>query len=326
MVITLCRRCINVHHSWFLIRKSIRHITGYAKQAFRVFPAILVAALPLSAHPGSGIAVDRQGQVYFVHTGVGVFKIDHAGRLVREEGPGYHFMTIDREGRFARQRWPSFPDGEIRAVGGKLLLASSFPLTVGQDGALYYPEATGDGQVHMMRLTPSGKPTSFAILPTAMEIGPEGKPLRARWIHGLAVGRDGTLYYSEKYAVRRITPDGSVSPVADNVAVPDCVRPPLATDDRHGPSLRGLDVADDGMIYVAASGCSAVLKITPAGAISVVLQSSDAWSPTGVDVAGDGLYVLEFRHIEVERAKDWLPRVRKLSRDGTVTVVATVNH
>ena len=39
--------------------------------------AITFTAVAASfAHPGSGIAVDAEGQVYFVHTGLGIWKID----------------------------------------------------------------------------------------------------------------------------------------------------------------------------------------------------------------------------------------------------------
>ncbi|MGQ0835376.1 MAG: hypothetical protein ACT4O5_10745 [Gammaproteobacteria bacterium] len=234
-------------------------------------------------------------------------------------------MILDPEGRFVGQRWPRFPDGVIEVVGARpsLLLASSFPVTLGRDGALYYPQAARDGHVHMMRLVPLGKPSSFATLPVAMEIGPDGKPVRARWIHGLATGRDGTLYYAEKDALRRIGVDGSVASVVDLITVPECLRPRAASDERIGPALRGLDVAPDDTIYVAASGCSAVLSITPTGNVSVVLRSSESWSPTGVALAGGDLYVLEYHYIEVERAQDWLPRVRKVSRDGAVTPIAS---
>jgi streptogramin lyase len=63
-----------------------------------------------------------------------------------------------------------------------------------------------------------------------------------RWINGLAAGPDGSLYYTEDNAVRRI----------DQRGVP-------GTD---GPTLRGLAVAPDGVVFVAAAGCGAVLKIT----------------------------------------------------------------
>jgi formylglycine-generating enzyme required for sulfatase activity len=83
-------------------------------------------------------------------------------------------------------------------------------------------------------------------------------------------------------------------------------------------------VAADGTVYVAASACSAVLKITPEGTVSVVLRATDGWSPQGVAVAGDTLYVLEYNYVATDRREDWLPRVRKLAPDGTASVIAQV--
>jgi hypothetical protein len=127
-------------------------------------------------------------------------------------------------------------------------------------------------------------------------------------------------------AVRRIARDGAVSLVAGEIKVPDCVHPPAAREERLGPALRGLDVTPDGTVYVAASACSAVVKIAPVGSLSVVLRAADAWTPMAVAVAGDDLHVLEYRYIETERREDWLPRVRKVSRDGKVSIIATVER
>lgn len=287
------------------------------------------AAFSAHAHPGSGIVVDDKGIVHFVHAQVGVWNVDPQGTVRRHEGANpYHWMIIDPKAAFASQRWPSFPDGEIRVVGADpaLMLASSFPVTIGRDGALYYPEPKSDGRVHILRLIPGGEPTDFTTLPPAMEIAPDGNRIVARWIHGLATGPDGSFYYAEKHAVRRIALDGAVTTVAENITVPDCVHPPVVEDDRGGPILRGLDVAADGTVYVAASGCSALLKISPKGEVSVALRATDAWSPTGVDVVGEDVYVLENLHIKAEQARDWLPRVRKLSPDGKVTTLATITR
>lgn len=295
--------------------------------ACALFVAATLVAPAVWAHPGSGIVVDDPGDVYFVHAEVGVWKAVDSGKLELLHWPTYHFMTADPGRRFANQHWPPFPDGEVRAVGEgpSFLLSSSFPLTVGPDGALYYPEAARDGHVHIMRLVPSGEPSDVAALPIAMEIGYDGEPVAAQWIHGLAAGPDGALYYAEKRSVRRISRDGVITPLAEEITVPDCVRPStMPADGRGGPILRGLDVGADGTVYVAASGCSAVLKIAPDGAVSVALRATDEWSPAGVDVVGDDLYVLEHRYVETQRAADWLPRVRKLAPDGTVTVIATV--
>jgi streptogramin lyase len=290
--------------------------------------ATLLVVSGVSAHPGSGIVVDRQGQVYFVDTGLGVWRIDRQGRMARHPGPAYHWMTIDPEGRFNQQRMPRGVGGELTVVGldPTLIISSDFPVTIGSDGAFYYPQAGRDGRVRVMRRAPSGEPGVFATLPIATETGPDGQAVQAEWVHGLAAGPNGYLYYTERDAVRRIAPDGTVSLVAGRIAVPDCVHPPAAKEERLGPALRGLDVTPDGTVYVAASACSALLKITPGGAVSVVLRASDAWSPMGVAVAGEDLYVLEYRYIEADRREDWLPRVRKVSREGRVTVIATVER
>ncbi|MDZ4861198.1 MAG: hypothetical protein SGI88_19675 [Candidatus Hydrogenedentes bacterium] len=290
----------------------------------RVLPIIMAATA--QAHPGSGIVVDDKGLVYFVHAQVGIWKIDRKGELGKHDGPAFHFMTQDRKKEFEARRLPRVESAEVVLAGTKtkLILSSSFPLTIGSDGNLYYPICEGEGPVQMMRMTPKGETTLVATLPPATEIGMDGKPLIAKWIHGLAPGRDGVLYYSEKEAVRRIGPDGAITMVADKITVPDCEHPPAIPDDRGGPVLRGLDVAEDGSIYVAASACSALVKISPTGKVSVALRSTDAWSPTGVAIAGKDIYVLESLYVKSDQAKDWLPRIRKIAADGQVTVLATV--
>lgn len=54
-----------------------------------------------------------------------------------------------------------------------------------------------------------------------------------RWLNGMAAGPDGAIYYTENKAVRRITGEGAISTIAENITVPDCVRIPGI-----GPDLR----------------------------------------------------------------------------------------
>ena len=54
-----------------------------------------------SAHPGSGIVVDKEGQVFFTDTGQGVWKIDRQGNLTNLPASLFHWMTIDEAGYFA---------------------------------------------------------------------------------------------------------------------------------------------------------------------------------------------------------------------------------
>src|SRR5262249_60253919 len=60
--------------------------------------AICLTAAPALAHPGAGIVVDRQGQVFFIDTGAGVWKIDRQGQLKKHPGDAFHWMAIDRRG------------------------------------------------------------------------------------------------------------------------------------------------------------------------------------------------------------------------------------
>jgi hypothetical protein len=230
-------------------------------------------------------------------------------------------MTIDHDGRFAKKRLPSSSTSEVRQAGANptLILSSDFPLTVGNDGALYYPELAPDDRLKILRLEPSGAHTVMATLPASTE----GSALR--WVNGMAAGPDGSIYYTENKAVRKVSQQGTVSTLAGNVSVPDCS--PIPGADAHlGAFLRGLAAGPDGTLYVAASGCSALLKITARGEITPVLRASSPWSPTGVAVAQDSVYVLEYIHTASDNRKEWAPRVRKISPDGEVTTIATVER
>src|SRR6185295_16210011 len=126
-----------------------------------VFIALVTAGVAITAvfaHPGSGIVLDRRGQVYFIDTGQGIWRIDAQGRLARREGPAFHWFAIDAGGRFARTRLPSSPEAEMKAVGADptLILSSDYPVTVGRDGALYYPEPGSGGRLQIFRVAPSG--------------------------------------------------------------------------------------------------------------------------------------------------------------------------
>src|SRR5512141_819610 len=130
---------------------------------------ILVAGSEVLAHPGSGIVVDRQGNVYFLDTGSGVWKIDRAGKLTKLSAPAYHWMALDVDNKLATVALPYFPRGGATVARGKddprILVSSDFPVAVGRDGALYYPWSPSGDQVQILRLAPSGNTTVVKTLP-----------------------------------------------------------------------------------------------------------------------------------------------------------------
>ncbi len=293
------------------MRTWSRKFTVGIAAAVALFPAPLALA-----HPGSGIVVDRLGQIWFMDTGAGLWKIDTRGSLIRVGGDRFHWMSLDQDNRFAGVTLPR----DVAAVGESptLLIASDHPITMGRDGNLYYPSVTRSGRVQIMRASPGGLPATIATLPATTA---SGTPLR--WLNGLTGGADGHLYFTENSSVRRVTLQGKVETVVSNVQVPGCVAIP-GNSQSEGPHLRGLSVDADGMIYVAASGCGSLLKITPEGRITRLVQCELPWSPTAVALFSSDIYVLEYFHTEKEDRRAWVPRVRKISANGKSEVIATV--
>ena len=285
---------------------------------------IMVSVLPASmmAHPGSGIAIDRRGQVYFLDTGSGLWRIDTQGKLTHLSTLRNHWLALDENNLWSTARPPSSAgtglDWEISKVSENptLLLSTDWPIAIGQDGSLYYQTGRA-GSLRIIRSLPSGATSVFATLPETTS----GKPLAD--VNGLAPGPANSLYYTENNAIRRITAAGRIGIVATVPAAAKRVSIP-ATDTH--PYLRGLAVNEDGVMYVADSGDARVLKITPHGKMTTLVQTQSPWAPTGVALFGSDVYVLEFLHTANDVRREWLPRVRKISADGTSKIILTVDQ
>ena len=285
-----------------------------------ILSLLLIASAP--AHPGSGIVIDKQGQIYFTDTGQGVWKIDQQGKLTYVPASKWHWMAIDEVGNFAGSQ-KSFGEWfeRITPQGSKpaLIMCSEFPIVVNRDGNLYYAH-TRRGSPGIVRRTPDGTESAVA----------RGEMFND--ISGIAAAPDGSLYVTDtgspdSNAIRRITMDGTVSIIARGFVAQDSAgdSPPFASTGY----CRGLAVDSDGVVYVAGTGSRSVIKITPQGNVSTILRASSPWSPTGVALFRGEVYVLEWREpapSQAEVRRDWIPRIRKIGRDGKITTLATVSR
>jgi len=275
-----------------------------------------------SAHPGSGIVVDKEGLVFFTDTGQGVWKIDGRGNLTLLPASLFHWMTLDEAGYFAESQ-KNFGEWFERVTpqGSKhaLIMSSDFPLTINRDGSLYYAD-TRPRSARVVRRTPDGKESVLAA------------DEAFKGVAGIAAGPDGSLYITDASrpdasAIRKITMDGKVSQFAIiGVGKDRAINPPPEAEASY---CRGLAVDSQGIVYVAATGSRRVLKITPGGDVSTLLQAPGLWSPTGVAVFGGEVYVLEWQDAPpslLETRNAWIPRVRKVGRDGKITTLATVSR
>ena len=205
----------------------------------------LLVGTTTSAHSGSGIVVDRNGQVYFTDTGKGVWKIDSQGKLTYIPASRFHWMTIDLSGYFEESQknfGEYFERVTPQSSKPTLIMCSDFPLVVNKDGNIYYAD-TRHSTAKIVSRTPDGKESVLA------------SDKIFEFISGIAVGQDGSIYITEASntnanTIRKITMSGTVSIIATFVgkAAKDL---PLETVPSY---CRGLAVDAQGFVYVAATG------------------------------------------------------------------------
>jgi streptogramin lyase len=275
-----------------------------------------------SAHPGSGIEIDKDGRIFFTDTGHGVWMIDREGKLTDLHSSRFHWLAIDEAGRFADSE-RSFGEWFERVTpkGAKpcIVQCSDFPCTIARDGNLYYAD-TREGRGRIVRRTPEGKETVLARDP------------KLESIDGITCGPDGALYVTQHnggndISLRKITMAGEISTIASNFVGKDPIKdPPRETPAAY---CRGLAVDREGDVYIAATGSRRVVKINALGEASTIVECESPWQPTGVTIFDGNVYVLEWKEPAPDKLEDrpaWLPRVRKIARDGTIATVATVSR
>ena len=308
-----------------------RLITRRAPRALLVLALWTLMPCRAYAHPGSGIAVDDRGAVYFTDTGRGVWRIEPGGDRKLVSDNALHWMAIDRVGGFADGPddfaeffWRATPRGAKPA----LVLCSDFPFAIGKDGNLYYARMHSPT---IVRRTPAG---AESILVDGKKLGiaadaPAG-------VNGVACAPDGSVYSvtihslnrtvgTGEHAIYAVAPDGSVRTVAKDF-VKDVLPPDQQPPEVRPQYCRGLAVDGDGNVFVAVTGNRCVMKLSPSGEAGVVLRCEKPWKPTGVDVRGGEVYVLEYDDETPVEGREWPPRVRKVARDGAVSTVAAITR
>jgi sugar lactone lactonase YvrE len=281
-------------------------------------PLVFYACLPAAAaEPGSGIAIDREHQVWFTDSSSGVWRISPNGELSMPYKTPSRWLGFDANGRYAQSKPERYQRITGKGVSPALLSSSTGPIAIGPEGDLYYAASNESGPLHILRLTPSGD--SFVVA----KVPDNPKEQKLRRVNGIAVGNDGAVYLAGNHTIRRVTKEGSVTSVAGPLStVEGCTKVP-GLKKGWRPYMRGIALDSAGSIYVAATGCSSVLKIEPDGKTAPVFQSEAGWTPTGVAVLERDLYVLEYQNAGSTNRREWKARVRRLTPDGKITLLAT---
>jgi hypothetical protein len=178
-----------------------------------------------------GVAVDPAGNVYVADSANNtVRKITPDGRVTTIAGAVRQYGYVDATGSAARFGW----------LGG---------LTVDASGVVY----VGDlGYRVIRKITPDGVVTTLAGNPGGTNVVTDGTGAGATFFGpwGVALDAGGTLFVADLTAIRRVTPDGTVTTVVPVVAA------------------NGVAVDAAGNLLVTTG--TTVVKVTAAGASSTL--------------------------------------------------------
>ena len=297
-------------------RRTVR-LSGM-KTAFTIL--LIIGCSIMSAHPGTALVTDNRNNVYFAYWG-GTWKLDSQGRLERIHSNDFHFLAIDTMGRFTNSKLRDVL--RITAAGDAPTLLSfpEYPATFHTDGFLYVAPWS-IGRIRIERIKPDVSQSVF--VDAAIDPRVARKPGRHEGgVLAIASGPKGFLFVSDGASIWSVDSRGAVSSVAENITVPGC--PSDLPPELPKPHIRSLAVDASGDVYAAAIGCRAVLRITATGRIAPVLRAEKPWSPSAVAVANGDLFVMEFDNTLAESPADGRPRIRKIARNGQVTIPVIVD-
>ena len=202
----------------------------------------------------SGIALDKQGNVYVADTG------NHAIRKIAVDGT---VTTLAGSGV------AGYADGQ----GAQSQFNGPVGVAVDEAGVVYVADTYND---RIRKIAPDGTVTTLAGGARPGFVDGIGEAAQFDTPCGIAVGKDG-IYVADTSndAVRRINADGSVQTIA--------VAPELEKE----PLLRrpmALAVTHDGFVYIAVSSRGRLLQLAPDGSLAGMPDAARPADPvTGLD-------------------------------------------
>ncbi|HEX6367393.1 MAG TPA: hypothetical protein VF006_00590 [Longimicrobium sp.] len=261
---------------------------------------LLAAAVPARAHPGVGIVMDRQGNVFYTDL-VHVWRIAPDGRRsIAVRDVHTHELDIDGAGnlfgddseylggdRWRHRVWRRAPDGRVTdIIPWRDGFFREYGFVRDRAGAMYWV-ACPERRCTIRRRTPDGRTTV---------VGPGVRfEHNINWI---AAGPQGSVYVVDGDDLRRIDREGRISTVVRGL----------------GSGMMGLFPDGQGGLYVAVWGSRSVVRVAADGRRTTVARTAAPWAPSGVTVAPSGdLWILEYSTSNEAR-------VRRIARNGRVTV------
>ncbi len=279
------------------------------------------------AHEGWGIVVDKNGQVYFsdIPTNT-IWKITLKGEL-KIAAPNQHSHALIKGGD--GNIYGTHENGRLWKISADeyfseiLPPASDFPLNlhcfiIDGNGNIFSMNtgSVQSGNIMLLKRTPDGTITTVAGGKKGYKDG-NGIEAQFKGIDGMAWGIDSSLYLTDGPYVRKVTMDGVVSTIGGKL-----------TYEKLGEDLMGITTTLLGELLVADYSSRRILKINKEEKIQTIFKSGSIWSPTGIAVFENEIYVLEHLRMELvvlgNIGIDPYVRIRKISVNGNVSTLTTV--
>jgi sugar lactone lactonase YvrE len=287
-----------------------------------------IPALHRAAPPTSGIVASADGTVYFVDSynrtvwrvapdgSITPFVTGRNGRSLHVDAHGNLYGTHE-ESRGRLVLWRADRAGRTVEVARTQVPAEHGHAFV-LDGAGEVIGWTGTGRRSGVRLWRAREHQRQLVAGGAWGTR-DGAGADARFlpIGGMTRCSEGDLFVTSGASIRRITAAGDVSTVVadERLLQPRATLLQRLFGDVQGDHLSGIAVDGNGVIYVTNTAREAVIRVERGGRTREVLRSDTGWTPTGVAVAGDVVYVLEYGAGV---------RVRRVAADGVPQVLAMV--
>jgi sugar lactone lactonase YvrE len=145
-------------------------------------------------------------------------------------------------------------------------------------------------------------------------------------VSGMAIAKDGNIYFTDQHAIRKVTPAGVVSTIAGDPTLSGSVDGIGAAARFNSPAAIAVD--NDSNMYVADSRGSTIRKVTPGGIVTTLAGMPGVFG--AADGAGGSAKFMSIYGIAVDKSgavfvSDELNHaIRRVSPEGNVTTVAGV--
>ena len=283
-----------------------------------VLAALLVLSAPAIAHPSRGIAVDREGTIYFSDL-IRIWRLDGTRlRLVhRNPGTHTHALAIDASGRlvweessydpasqvFRETIWELRGNRAARRFGPMSPPPRGIGIIADRDRCTFHADQVGRGGPGIVHRWCPGRPP-VRLYGTAAD-DRRFRSVSAQDIGGTALAAEGRFLFRQGGVVRAVDRRGRLQVLARTIA-----------DENFG-----IAVDSAGALLVAENRNRRVLRIV-GGRARVAATSPPGWAPTGVAAGRGGLFLLEAS--DYRRGQAPRMRVRQIGPGGRARVLAQV--